>query len=313
MKTKHLFSALLFGAALFAGPLAAVTPAHAISTELGAFVGDEPTLFDTAEQGIAAFKETMAKGDLAAVAKLLGLDPAKLEKAEGIAASLEQIRAATADRVQVEDEGDQQVLELGDQLWPFPFPLVKGEDGKWGFDTIAGIEEIVNRRIGENELQAIQTARLYVQAQEEYAADDRDADGVREYAQKLISTEGQMDGLYWPLEQGDGESPVGPFLDTAALEKAKAGDGYFGYKFRILKRQGDNVAGGAYDYVTNGNMIGGFALIAWPAKYAATGVATFVVNQAGVVYERDFGPDTENIVAGIKTFNPGDKWSVVED
>ena len=313
MKTKHLFSALLFGAALFAGPLAAVTPAHAISTELGAFVGDEPTLFDTAEQGITAFKETMAKGDLAAVAKLLGLDPAKLEKAEGIAASLEQIRAATADRVQVEDEGDQQVLELGDQLWPFPFPLVKGEDGKWGFDTIAGIEEIVNRRIGENELQAIQTARLYVQAQEEYAADDRDADGVREYAQKLISTEGQMDGLYWPLEQGDGESPVGPFLDTAALEKAKAGDGYFGYKFRILKRQGDNVAGGAYDYVTNGNMIGGFALIAWPAKYAATGVATFVVNQAGVVYERDFGPDTENIVAGIKTFNPGDKWSVVED
>ena len=313
MKTKHLFSALLFGAALFVSPLAAVTPAHAISQELSAFVGDEPTLFDTAEQGIAAFKEVMAKGDLAGVAKLLGLDADRLGKAEGIADTLEQIRAATADRVQIEDEGDQQVLEIGEQLWPFPFPLVKGEDGKWAFDTIAGIEEIVNRRVGENELQAIKTARLYVQAQEDYAADDRDADGVREYAQKLISSEGQMDGLYWPLEQGDGESPVGPFLDTAALEKAKAGDGYFGYKFRILKRQGDNVAGGAYDYVTNGNMIGGFALIAWPAKYAETGVATFVVNQAGVVYERDFGPDTENIVAGIKTFNPGDKWSVVED
>lgn len=313
MNTKHLFSALLFGAALCMSPLAAVTPAHAISKELSAFVGDEPTLFDTAEQAIAAFKEAMAKGDLAAVAKLLGLDAARLEKAEGIAASLEEIRAATADRVKVEDEGDQQVLELGSQLWPFPFPLVKGEDGKWAFDTIAGIEEIVNRRIGENELQAIQTAQLYVQAQEEYAADDRDADGVREYAQKLISDEGQTDGLYWPLEQGDGESPVGPFLDTAALEKAKAGDGYFGYKYRILKRQGDNVAGGAYDYVTNGNMIGGFALIAWPAKYAETGVSTFVVNQAGVVYERDFGPDTENIVSGIKSFNPGDKWSVVED
>ena len=313
MKTKHLFSALLFGAALFISPLAAVTPAHAISQELSAFVGDEPTLFDTAEQGVAAFKETMAKGDIAAVAKLLGLDAGRLGKAEGIAGTLEQIRAATADSVQVEDEGDQQLLEIGEQLWPFPFPLVKGEDGKWAFDTIAGLEEIVNRRIGENELQAIQTARLYVQAQEEYAAEDRDADGVREYAQKLISSEGQMDGLYWPMEQGDGESPVGPFLDTAALEKAKAGDGYFGYKYRILKRQGDNIAGGAYDYVTNGNMIGGFALIAWPAKYAETGVATFVVNQAGVVYERDFGPDTENIVGGIKTFNPGDKWSVVED
>ena len=313
MKTKHLFSALLFGAALFTSPLAAVTPAHSMSQELSAFVGDEPTLFDTAEQAIAAFKETMAKGDLAAVAKLLGLDAARLEKAEGIAASLEEIRAATAAHVMVDDEGDQQVLELGEQLWPFPFPLVKGEDGKWAFDTIAGIEEIVNRRIGENELQAIQTAQLYVQAQEEYAADDRDADGVREYAQKLISDEGQTDGLYWPMEQGDGESPVGPFLDTAALEKAKAGDGYFGYKYRILKRQGDNVAGGAYDYVTNGNMIGGFALIAWPARYAETGVNTFVVNQAGIVYERDFGPDTGNIVSGIKTFNPGDKWSVVED
>ena len=313
MNTKHLFSALLFGAALFVSPLAAVTPAHAISQELSTFVGDEPTLFDTAEQGVAAFKEAMAKGDLAGIAKLLGLDAARLEKAEGIAASLEQIRAAAAARIKVDDEGDQQILELGDQLWPFPFPLVKGEDGMWAFDTIAGIEEIVNRRVGENELQAIQTARLYVQAQEEYASDDRDADGVLEYADKLISSEGQMDGLYWPLEQGDGESPVGPFIDTAALEKAKAGDGYFGYKFRILKRQGDNVAGGAYDYVTNGNMIGGFALIAWPAKYAETGVSTFMVNQAGVVYERDFGPDTANIVAGIKTFNPGDKWNVVED
>jgi hypothetical protein len=313
MNTKHLFSALLFGAAFFVSPLAAVTPAHAISQELSTFVGDEPTLFDTAEQGVAAFKEAMAKGDLAGIAKLLGLDAARLEKAEGIVASLDQIRAAAAARIKVDDEGDQQILELGDQLWPFPFPLVKGEDGMWAFDTIAGIEEIVNRRVGENELQAIQTARLYVQAQEEYASDDRDADGVLEYADKLISSEGQMDGLYWPLEQGDGESPVGPFIDTAALEKAKAGDGYFGYKFRILKRQGDNVAGGAYDYVTNGNMIGGFALIAWPAKYAETGVSTFMVNQAGVVYERDFGPDTANIVAGIKTFNPGDKWNVVED
>jgi hypothetical protein len=106
---------------------------------------------------------------------------------------------------------------------------------------------------------------------------------------------------------------VGASIDLGALEKAKDGDGYFGYKFRILKRQGDNVAGGAYDYVTNGNMIGGFALIAWPARYAETGVSTFAVNQAGIVYEKDFGVDTQNIVAGIKTFNPNDSWSVVED
>jgi hypothetical protein len=189
---------------------------------------------------------------------------------------------------------------------------VRDQNGKWGFDTIAGLEEIVNRRIGQNELHAIDTVRLFVEAQRDYAAEDRDADGVLEFAQKLVSSEGLTDGLYWPVEQGDGDSPAGA-IDQAALEKAKAGDGYFGYRFRILKRQGDNVAGGAYDYVINGNMIGGFALIAWPASYARTGVSTFAVNQAGIVYERDFGPDTENIVAKIKTFNPGDGWQVVED
>jgi hypothetical protein len=312
MINTKLFSAMLLGAALLVSPLAPV-PASAAGEEFAAYVGEEPTLFDTPEAGVQAFKDTMAKGDIAAIAKLLGLDPAKLETTEGIADTVQQIRDATAELVQVEDEGEQQVLDLGSQLWPFPFPLVKGEDGKWAFDTVAGLEEIVNRRIGQNELQAIDTARLYVQAQQEYAAADRDGDGVLEFAQKLISTEGQMDGLYWPIEQGDGESPVGASINTGALEKAKQGDGYFGYKFRILRRQGDNVAGGAYDYVTNGNMIGGFALIAWPARYAETGVSTFAINQAGIVYEKDFGVDTENIVAGIKTFNPNDSWSVVED
>ncbi len=313
MINKYLYSAMLLGAAIAISPLPTLSPAAAASEDVGAYIGAEPTLFDTAGAGVQAFKDTMAKGDLPAVAKLLGLDPGKLESTEGITDTLQQIRDATADLVQVEDEGEQQILNLGRQLWPFPFPLVKGEDGKWAFDTVAGLEEIVNRRIGENELQAIQTARLYVEAQQEYAAEDRDGDGVVEFAQKLISTEGQMDGLYWPIEQGDGESPVGASIDLGALEKSRDGKGYFGYKFRILKRQGDNVAGGAYDYVTNGNMIGGFALIAWPAKYAQTGVSTFAVNQAGIVYEKDFGVDTENIVAGIKTFNPNDSWSVVED
>jgi hypothetical protein len=314
MINTKLFTAMLLGAALLVSPLAAVQPAGAASEGVAAYVGDEPTLFDTPEAGVQAFKDTMAKGDLAGVAKLLGLDAAKLEATEGITDTLQQIREATAKLVQVGDpDDDYRVLDLGSQLWPFPFPLVKGEDGKWAFDTIAGLEEIVNRRVGENELQAIETARLYVQAQQEYAAEDRDGDGVLEFAQKLISTDGQMDGLYWPIEQGDGESPVGASIDTGALEKAKQGDGYFGYEFRILRRQGDNVAGGAYDYVTNGNMIGGFALIAWPARYAETGVSTFAINQAGIVYEKDFGADTENIVAGIKTFNPNDSWSVVED
>lgn len=313
MINKHLVSALLLGAALVIGPWAAPSPALAMSDEVQSYLGPEPTLFDTPEAAIAAFKDVMAKGDIKAISALLGLDAAKVEKAEGIADTVKDIQEATAEGVSPEEEEDQRVLDLGKQLWPFPFPIVKGEDGKWAFDTVAGLEEIVNRRIGENELHAIDTMRLYVQAQEDYSGQDHDDDGVLEFAQKLISSEGQTDGLYWPAEQGDGESPVGPNLDAAMLEKAKAGDGYFGYKFRILKRQGDNVAGGAHDYVVNGNMISGFALIAWPAKYGDTGVSTFVVNQAGVVYERDFGPDTDNIVPKILSFNPGDKWDLVQD
>lgn len=312
MIIRNLASAMLLGAALAFGGITAATPATASTAELETYLGAEPTLFDTAEAAIQAFKDTIAKGSLADVAKLLGLDAAKLEKAEGMATMLDQIRAATAESVVVQNEDDVQILDLGNQLWPFPFPIVKGEDGKWAFDTVAGLEEIVNRRIGENELTAIETMRLYVQAQNDYAAQDRDADGVVEFAQKLLSSEGATDGLYWPSEQGDGDSPAGP-LDPGALEKAKAGDGYFGYKFRILTKQGANVAGGAYDYVVNGNMIGGFALIAWPAKYGETGVSTFMVNQAGVVYEKDFGVDTENIVSKIKTFNPGNNWELVED
>ena len=313
MINKHLVSALLLGAALVFGPLAATTPALALSDELEAFVGPEPTLFDTPEAAIAAFKEIVAKGDPGAISALLGLDAARVEKSEGIGDTIQQVQEVTAEGIAVEEEEDQRVLDLGKQLWPFPFPIVKGEDGKWAFDTVAGLEEILIRRIGENELHAIDTMRRYVQAQQDYATVDHDDDGVLEFAQKLISSEGMTDGLYWPAEQGDGESPVGPGIDLAALDKAKAGEGYFGYKFRILKRQGDNVAGGAHDYVVNGNMINGFALIAWPAKYGETGVSTFVVSQAGAVYERDFGKDTADIVSKIMTFNPGDKWELVED
>ena len=190
---------------------------------------------------------------------------------------------------------------------------MKGDDGKWSFDTYAGLEEIVNRRVGENELQAIDTARLYVEAQRDYAAEDRDADGVLEFAQKLISSEGTMDGLYWPIEQGDGTSPLGPNLDDAALDKAMQGKGYFGYKYRILNEQGDNVAGGKYNYVINGNMIAGFGLIAYPANYPYSGVSTFVVNHAGIVYEKDLGDDTAAIAEKITSFDPDKTWEVVNE
>ena len=185
-------------------------------------------------------------------------------------------------------------------------------EGKWAFDTIAGLEEVINRRIGENELTTVANLRAYVDAQEDYKETDWDEDGVGEYAQKLISTPETYDGLYW--EPGDGvpESPFGSLISQAELATA-AEDGYFGYRYRILSGQGANVAGGQYDYVINGNMIAGFGLLAMPAEYDRTGVMTFVVNQYGTVYEKDLGPDTSALAEKITAFDPDDGWAVVND
>ncbi len=275
------------------------------------FVGAEPTVFETPEDAVTAFKAAVSATDYDGLALLLGLDADELKKAEGIDERITEIREGTSKLLSIEEDGDQRILKIGYEVWPFPFPLRKNDDGKWAFDTYAGLEEIINRRVGENELQAIATMKAYVEAQREYVSADHDGDGVLEYAQKLISSEGATDGLYWPMEQGDGESPAGPFVDQAALDKAEAGDGYFGYKFRILRAQGNQVAGGRYHYVINGNMIAGFGLVAWPVKYAETGVHTFVVNHAGIVYEADLGKDTERLASKIRRFNPNKSWSVV--
>lgn len=302
-----LSTSLLIGVALMP------VPAMALTEQMEAFVGEEPPLFDTAEAGIAAFKETMASGDVTKISVLLGLDPEKMKSFEGITERISELQDATKKLVTVDGEGDERILSLGSEVWPFPFPLVKSEkDGKWAFDTVAGIEEIVNRRIGENELEAIDTLKLSLDAQRDYASEDRDGDGVLEYAQKIISTPGQTDGLYWPIEQGDGESPVGAGLDMAALDKAAKGEGYFGYKFRIIRGQGSNVAGGRYDYVINGNMIAGFGMIAWPAAYADSGLKTFMISHAGIIYEKDLGPDTEKLVQDIRRFDPDKSWELVE-
>ena len=213
----------------------------------------------------------------------------------------------------LDGDGDRRVLQIGQKLWPLPFPIVKGEDSKWAFDTYAGLEEIINRRVGENELQAIETMRAYVDAQDDYASEDRDDDGVEEFAQKLVSSEGMTDGLFWPTDEINGESPAGGALNQAGIEDANKGEGYFGYKYKILTGQGDHIAGGAYDYVINGNMIAGFALIAWPANYGEAGVKTFAVNQHGVLYETDLGPTTDAIIKYIDRFTPDESWEVVVD
>lgn len=289
-------------------------PTAQMAAGLDAYAADgDPPVFDDPAKVVDEFKAKLAANDFDGLAKLLGLSAEKLKAGEGAMDTFALIREGAARNVVVRDLEGLKIIQIGDRLWPLPFPITKGEDGKWAFDTYVGLEEIVNRRVGENELEAIETAVAYVDAQKEYASQDRDADGVLEYAQKLVSAPGQTDGLYWSADQGDGESPVGDSISEAALEAAKAGQGYFGYRFRILAAQGDNIAGGRYDYVINGNMIGGFALIAWPVSYGETGVKTFVVNQHGIVYERDLGPSTEQIVPFIDRFDPDGKWSVVAD
>lgn len=273
----------------------------------------EPPAFDTPEAAVDAFKAALQVPGSDAVAALLGLDAAKLKADENTEPTLNQIQEGVAKRLVLSGEGDRRLLQIGEKLWELPFPLVKVEDGKWAFDTYAGLEEIVNRRVGENELQAIETMRAYVDAQEDYASKDRDGDGVEEFAQKMLSSEGMTDGLYWPTDETNGESPAGAFVDQVELGDTLKGEGYFGYRAKILTGQGDRIAGGAYDYVINGNMIAGFGLIAWPVKYGETGVKTFVVNQHGVVYETDLGPSTEEIVKYIERFNPDDSWNVVND
>jgi hypothetical protein len=215
-----------------------------------------------------------------------------------------------------EDAEDRRTLIIGPEAWPVPFPIVKAADG-WHFDTAAGIEELVNRRIGENELNAIAVARAYLLAQKQYASADRDGDEVLEYAQQLGSTEGKRDGLYWEVEAGsdEEESPFGPLVADARdyLEGREPGDPYKGYYFKIISRQGANVPGGRYDYIINGNMIAGFALLAYPADYGVSGIMSVLISHHGKLYEKDLGEDTFLIGVAMETYNPDDSWEELTD
>jgi hypothetical protein len=209
---------------------------------------------------------------------------------------------------------DRRVLVIGDEAWPMPIPIVRTGE-RWRFATEEGEDEIVNRRVGANERNAIHVLRAYIDAQRDYAAKDRDGDGVLQYAQKLYSTQGKRDGLYWPAdpEKGDEASPFGPLVagSGAYLKGHAVGDPYRGYYFRILTRQGKNAPGGAYSYIINGRMIAGFAMVAYPADFGASGVMTFIVSQNGKVYERNLGKDSAAVGAKMTTFDPGPGWKEV--
>ena len=208
------------------------------------------------------------------------------------------------------------VILIGLDDFPFPAPLVKTAGGAWRFDTQKGKREMLARRIGSNELDAIDLCATYVEAQRAFAAGDPEHSGVHQYAQRLISSPGKKDGLYWPQAGKRPSSPIGELVTQAALEGYDTSGlqpvPYHGYFFRILTGQGPRARGGAQDYLVHGLMIGGFGLVAWPAEYRASGVKTFLVNQEGVVYEKDLGPSTPAVARAIKTFNPDSSWKEVK-
>jgi hypothetical protein len=209
---------------------------------------------------------------------------------------------------------DKWVLSVGNDNWPMPVPVVK-KGAVWLFDTTEGRQEILNRRVGKNELQVMNVLHAYVDAQQEYASKDCSGGGKVEFAQRLISTKGKHDGLYWEAKEGEEESPLGPLVAQAAEEGYPNANlsPFHGYYFRILKGQGSHAAGGEYEYVMNGEMILGFALLAYPAEYGNSGIMTFIVNQEGMIYENDLGMDTRRKAEAMKLFDPDQTWKKVDE
>jgi hypothetical protein len=204
-----------------------------------------------------------------------------------------------------EDGPDRVTLMVGFRAYPFPLPLVRTERG-WHFDAAAGANEIIDRTVGMDELMAISVLNAYVEAQRSYASEPRDESGVRRFATRFLSTPGKRDGLYWEAEAGAEPSPFGPLFGASAPKSREAP--YYGYHYRILTRQGASAPGGAYDYVINGNLVAGFAAVAWPDEYGRTGVMTFLVNHYGTVYQKDLGPDSAKLASQIREYAPDESW-----
>ncbi len=272
-------------------------------------------VFGSPEEAMKTLAETVKAGDTKGIMAILGPEGEDIISSGDEVAdknALEQFVKAYQEKVDFVKEKENRVsIIIGKDHWPFPIPIVKKGEG-WVFDTKAGREEVLSRRIGRNELNAIQVCLAYVEAQREYASTDRERDGIIQYAQKIVSDPYRRNGLYWQSAEGEIPSPLGPFAAKAAAEGYKrAGDKptpYHGYYYKILKGQGPNAPGGAFSYVINGHMVAGFALVAWPAEYGVSGVMTFLVNQNGTVYEKDLGPKTEERVKGMTRYNPDRTW-----
>jgi hypothetical protein len=277
---------------------------------------DEAT-FATPDEAVKALVSAFEQDDVPAASKLLGPQAnALLDSGDAVADKSDRAKFVAAYQAghRLEDDGaDRKTLILGTNDWPMPVPLVQ-RDGRWAWDGAAGVDELIYRRVGRNELGAIDTCRGFVQAQLDYAAEGRDGDPAGIYALKLISDEGMHNGLYWPVSDDEPASPAGPAVAAAAEEGYRRGAGrtpYHGYYYRMLYAQGPNAKGGAHDYFKDGLLTQGFALVAWPADYGSSGVQTFLVNQDGVVFQKDLGEDTATAVEAIKAFDPDASWKPV--
>jgi hypothetical protein len=279
--------------------------------------------FTSPEKAVQALITALQSKDMRTLRAIFGADGEELmSSGDAVADMAERERFVAAFRAlhRLEPaDPNTVILHVGSEEWPFPIPLVKmRKNGQWRFDTAAGKEEILNRRIGQNELQVVQTLHAYVDAQQDYYRTDRDADQIREYAHKLVSTPGAKDGLYWKMAEGEALSPLGPLVAGAVQEgyhRRQPGEApvpYHGYFFKLLKRQGEQAPGGAYDYIVNDDMLFGFAMVAYPAEYGASGIMTFLVNHQDKVYEKDLGECTEAIVQVMTQYNPDETWKQAE-
>jgi hypothetical protein len=280
-------------------------------------------LFSSPEDAVKALVDAVRAKDRSALDQIFGTAAKELLSGDEVqdAAEFEAFTRHVAEKADLVKDSDSKVtLYVGNEEWPFPIPIVRKGD-RWFFDTAAGREEILNRRVGENELITIQVCRTYVKAQREYAIKDWNGGGVVAYAQKLRSDPGKKNGLFWRAAPGEELSPLGELVAQARMEGYKRGKSLFkeqptpfhGYYFKILTRQGRNTPGGKYNYVINGNMVAGFALVAFPSNWGKSGVMTFIVNQQGKVYQKNLGPNTVKIAQQMKEFDPDKTWTPVKE
>jgi Protein of unknown function (DUF2950) len=323
LRPKILGGAVFLGAGLAFGAMAPAALAQSAPAAATYSLAADQQSFPTAQAAVDALVKALQANDKKSLMEIFGPSGDKMVSSgdkvadDEIAANF--VKLYNQSHTLTPQPDGSVTLVIGDNGWPMPIPLVQA-DGKWQFDTVIGAQDIVDRRIGRNELLTIQTLLSVVDAQEDFFSRTKDADGTGVYAQRMISTPGQEDGLYWEAAEGQAESPLGPLIDQAENEGypvvSQSGGhvrtAYHGYYFHALKAQGPDAPGGAANYLVDGKMTGGFAFVAWPASYESSGVMTFVVDQDGIVFQKDLGPDTAEIASQMTLFNPDMSWARVD-